>query len=142
MRFSFKYRWGMMSLGLCCVWLLAGCQTARVEHPLTAQSATEKPMSQGEFWYQLAQRPLVSNDEAFHALLLFNDSADPAADYSARVAMLKQRGWLAADFNKPGDDAIERGDLAVPLVKLLGLKGGLTMRLAGATPRYALRTLQ
>src|SRR2546422_11764735 len=106
MRFSFKCRSGVSLLVVSSALLLAGCQAAKVEHTLTAGASPDHPMSQGEFWYQLANSPLVSNDDAFHALLLFNDGADPAADYAARVALLKQRAWLAANFSKPADAAI------------------------------------
>jgi hypothetical protein len=44
-----------------------------------------------EFWHTLPQRRVASNDEAFHALLLFVDGADPAADYDGRVRAMRDR---------------------------------------------------
>src|SRR5205807_916243 len=84
---------------------------------------------------------IATNNDAFHGLLIYLDGDDAATGYEARVAMLKQRNMLPRDFNGAADDAIERGTLAVALVKALDLKGGLTMRVFGASPRYALREL-
>ena len=95
-----------------------------------------------EFWYQLARRPVVSNDETMHALLLYLDNTDPAANYADRVKVLHSRGMLPGGFDRPGDEVVERGTLAVALMKMAGVKGGVTMQLLGPSPRYAVRALQ
>jgi hypothetical protein len=69
--------------------LLAGCHTAKVAEPLTATLSGSDADAQMEFWHTLATRNLTSNDEAFHGLLLFLDSEDPAKDYAGRVELLK-----------------------------------------------------
>jgi hypothetical protein len=102
----------------------------------------DTPASHTEFWYRLSRRPVTSNDEALHGLLLYLDKGDPAADYPQRVKLLQARGLLADNFGRPANQAVTRGDLAVALTKILGLKGGLTSRLFGASPRYAVRTLE
>src|SRR3954469_3490700 len=61
--------------------LFAGCHNAKVAEPLTANLSGSDPDAQMEFWHTLATRNLTSNDEAFHGLLLFIDSEDPAKDY-------------------------------------------------------------
>jgi hypothetical protein len=48
---------------------------------------------------------------------------------------------LPAAFNRPADEAINRGTLAVAIVRRLQIKGGLTLRLIGPDPRYATREL-
>ena len=58
---------------------------------------------------------MTSNDEAFHGLLIFTDGQDPASDYAGRVAALRKRGMLPADFNQPADQSVDRGTLAVAL---------------------------
>jgi hypothetical protein len=121
---------------------LTGCRTARVADPLTASIGGNDPGEQVEFWHQLAERPVTSNDEAFHGLLLFIDGQDPANDYAGRVAELKRREMLADDFDEPANEAVERGTLAVALVRALGIRGGVLMRLLGPTRRYATRELQ
>lgn len=121
--------------------LLAGCQSARVAEPLASKLGGNDPDAQMEFWHQLAERPVTSNDDAFHGLLLYLDGADPAADYAGRVRALKARGLLPAGFAQPANQAIDRGTLAVAISKALHIKGGWAMRAFGATPRYATREL-
>jgi hypothetical protein len=119
----------------------AGCQSAYVKESVTAKLGGDDPDSQIAFWHELANRPLASNDDAFHALILFTDGDDPASTYAQRVQTLKTRKLLPPDFNAPADEAIQRGELAVAICKLLAIKGGLVMHLFGATPRYATREL-
>jgi hypothetical protein len=122
--------------------LIAGCQTAKVAHPLTADLSGSDPDAQLSFWHTLAERTVTSNDEAFHGLLLFLDSKDDAAAYGDRVAALKSRKMLPAGFNQPGDQAVERGTLAVAICRVLEIKGGAMMRLTNNNPRYAVRELE
>ena len=95
-----------------------------------------------DFWHDLTDRPLACNDEAFHALLLYLDGTDPADTYDGRVAVLKDRGLIPADFNRPGDEAVERGTVAVVLLRSLAVERGWVTSLFGASPRYAVRELQ
>ena len=123
------------------VLLLAGCQTARVERPLTRDHGGNDPNEQLEFWDRLAGEPVTSNDDAFHGLLMFLDGDDPAADYAGRVRELKSRRMLPAKFNQPAEQAVDRGTLAVAVLKALNIRGGLALRLLGPSPRYAVREL-
>src|SRR6185436_1276892 len=95
-----------------------------------------------DFWHTVATRPLVSNDEALHGLLLYVNGKDDAGNYADRVAKLKSMHLLPASFNQPADQALQRGTLAVPLAKYLKVRGGLTMHLAADSPRYATRELE
>jgi hypothetical protein len=126
----------------------AGCQSSSVRVPVaikagpTTVAASNTPAAQIEFWHTLNDQKLASNDDAFHGLLLYFDGKDESPDYAARVRTLKTRGWLANNFNEAGDRAVHRGTVAQALVTALKFKGGLTMRLLGSSPRYALRELQ
>jgi hypothetical protein len=122
--------------------LLAGCQTAYVAHPLTADHGSNDVGDQLAFWHGLAARPVTSNDEAFHGLLVFLDGEDPASDYAGRVATLRSRGMLPGGFKQPAHQAVERGTLAVAIVKALKIKGGLFLHIFAGNPRYAVRELQ
>src|ERR1700709_2088245 len=110
---------GMLSLAG-----LGGCQSAHVAQPLTKTFAGDQPKSQLEFWHQLARRPLTSNDEAFHGLLLFADGKDPAATYDPRRETLKARKMLPPDFHGTADEAIDHGTLSVAMVRVLNISGG------------------
>ncbi len=120
---------------------LLGCQRATVEQRLVLVHGGNQPEAQMEFWHQLADQRRVSNDDAFHGLLLLAEGEDPAASYEERVALLKERGWLYDRFDEPGDHAVTRGVVATAVARILEIKGGLTMRLVGPVPRYAVREL-
>ncbi len=121
---------------------LVGCQSAHVAQPLTSTISTTDTDQQSEFFDQLSRRPVTSNDDAFHALILYIDGTDACADYPARVQLLKNKKVLSPSFNAPANDAVTRGDLAVAIVNIAHIHGGLTSTLIGPTPRYATRTLQ
>ena len=131
----------LSACGLAATLLLAGCTAAKVANPLTAERAGNDPDSQLAFWHTLAERPITSNDEAFHGLLLFLEDEDPAQDYAGRVATLHSRQMLPVGFDRPADESILRGTLAVAITRILDLEGGLMMHLVGPTPRYATREL-
>jgi len=118
----------------------AGCQSA-VGQALPKSLAGNDPDSQLAFWHTLPTRKVVSNDEAFHALLLFVDSEDSSGDYIDRMRLLKRKKLLPADFQEPAEFAAYRGTLAVVLVQALAIRGGVTMHMVGAQPRYALREM-
>jgi hypothetical protein len=131
------------TVGIAVLFLLcAGCQHARVAHPLTADTAGSDPASQMKFWHTLAERRVTSNDEAFHGLLLFLDGRDDAANYADRVRTLKSRKMLPAGFDAPADRAVERGTLAVAVCRILQIKGGVMLRVLPRSPRYAIREVE
>ena len=121
----------------------SGCQTAPTHVPdsLTTKLGGSDPDDQMEFWHRLADKRQTSNDEAFHGLLLYMDGKDDFGTYDARVANLRARNMLPKGFNEPADAAVSRGTLAVSLMRLTSLKGGVTTRIFGASPRYAVREL-
>src|SRR5690242_10957237 len=122
--------------------MLVGCAAPRTGKPLAPAAASSEPDAQLEFWHSLADEPIATNDAAFHGLLLYLDQKDDAKDYASRVAALKQRKMLPGDFDEPAEAAVRRGTLAVAILKVVREKGGLTMRVLGPMPRYAVRELQ
>src|SRR5437773_811284 len=130
-------------LAIACLFTAAGCRSATVPDSVLPLHGGNDPQVQLDYWHELATKRLVSNDEAFHGLLLYLDETDNAGSYPQRVAALKSRGLLARGFNRPSDEALERGTLAVAVARMLNIKGGVTMRLLGGTnPRYAMRELE
>ena len=123
--------------------LFSGCTAAHVERSLTEDFGSNDSEAQLEFWHALQDRPVASNDEAFHALLLYlNENEDPASNYQQRMSWLKSHDMLDQKFERPANEGVTRGTLAVALVKALQIKGGVMMHLLGPTPRYAIRELQ
>jgi hypothetical protein len=131
----------MLILGSLAMLLLAGCHNAKVTDHVTAQLGGNDPDTQLDFWHTLAERPITSNEDAFHGMLLYLDDHDNCADYAARVALLKQGGYLPASFNEPRDLAVKRGTVAMMFVKTLNLHGGWAMHIFGPTPRTSVREL-
>ena len=131
------------STAILAIALLSGCHIAPTHVPdsLTAEFGGSDLDAQMEFWHQLAEKPFTSNDDAFHGLLLYMDGKDDAETYDARVANLRSRNMLPKGFDEPGDVAVNRGTLAVAIMRLTGIKGGVTTRVFGASPRYAVREL-
>jgi hypothetical protein len=135
-------RFERLWLALLIAALCAGCQAPRVRQPLTATLRGDTFESQMEFWHELSSRPLTSNDEALHGLLLFFDGKDPATGYADRVQAAKDRGLLGRGFDAAADEAMDRGTLACILVRALKIDGGWALSLLGPTPRYAVRELE
>ncbi len=113
-----------------------------MQAPVARELGGSDPGKQIEFWHTLADRPVTSNDDALHGLLLFLDGQDDSADYAARVEAMKQRKMLPAGFRAAGDEAVDRGTVAVALVRALGIRGGWAMHVLGPNPRYAVKELQ
>src|SRR3954453_17011307 len=49
---------------------LSGCHSPRKGEPLAKDLAGSDPDAQVNFWHALTDKPVTSNDEAFHGLLL------------------------------------------------------------------------
>jgi hypothetical protein len=121
--------------------LCMGCQPPHVQQPLTRNLPEDPDAAQLEFWHGLEDRPVTCNDEAFHGLLLLMDGKDTAADYATRVQLLKSRKLLDNGFDRPADEAVQRGTVATALVRGLKIPGGWAMTVTNAIPRYATREL-
>ncbi|HUB25286.1 MAG TPA: hypothetical protein VL992_07630 [Tepidisphaeraceae bacterium] len=119
--------------------LAGGCAT--VQRSVVDDMPGDDQDTQIDFWHTLATKSVCSNNDAFHALLLDIDGTDPNPDYAARVAALKQRGLVLGWFNRPANEGVTRGTVAVAICKAAGIKGGVTMRLFGPNERYCLREL-
>jgi hypothetical protein len=137
LRFKFHYLWLLAALSLC-----TGCQSPRIAQPLTTTVGGNDLDQQLTFWHDLSRRPLTSNDEAFHGLLLFMDQQDTAGTYANRVKLLKSRNLLAQSFHRPADEAVDRGTLAVPIARFLKLGGGWALHLFSHSERYAVKELE
>jgi hypothetical protein len=135
-------RWHLIA-SLMLLSMLVGCATTKVKDPVvpTLTGINDPESAQLAFWRDIATRKVVCNDDAFHGLLLFLDSADPNSNYDARVSALKARKLIPDYFHDAGDQAVSRGSIAYAVVQALHIKGGWVLTVFGPTPRYALREL-
>src|SRR4051812_7773991 len=58
---------------------LNGCAAPHNGKPVPKELAGSDPNAQVNFWHELTDEPIASNDDAFHALLLFVDGKDDAS---------------------------------------------------------------
>src|SRR5437016_1676422 len=123
------------------VLMVAGCQTIRVHEPVAQSLGANDADAQMEFWHRLGEEHITCNDDAFHGLLLYIDGDDANADYASRVNALRSRHLLPANFDRPANEAVTRGTLAVAIVRALKIKGGVLLHLTNDHERYAVREL-
>jgi hypothetical protein len=140
MKTSAKLRILSAVVGVCCAAMPGGCTRTTVTRPVEPY-ADASDEAQIDFWHTLPGVTAVSNNEGLHGVLLFADGQDPSGTYEARVASLKDRGWLEPGFDEPESLAMSRGTLAKALCHALEIKGGVMMGLTHKAPRYAVREL-
>ena len=90
-----------------------GCQSHTRGQSLPPELSGDDPQMQMDFWHVLPERKVVSNDEAFHALLLFVD----APDRSVQEARLRGRG----DDEERIRQRLAKADEEVALARELGV---------------------
>ena len=132
--------WTMLVLGLAML-AAVGCETTHRASPLITEYDQANAEAELDFWHGLAQQPITTNNDAFHGLIELAHEQDPAGSYEERVGWLKGEGLLDDSFDAPADAAVKRGTVAQVIARILKIKGGVTMRLVGAHPRYATREL-
>lgn len=131
----------ILAAGLAAAALLPACARTMVLDQLKTDYAAGDTDKELEYWHSLPGRPVVSNNEGLHGLILFTLDSDKTGSYPRRVQLAKDRGWLPMDFDEPGELSMTRGTLARALAIELEIKGGVMMRVLGPIPRYAIREL-
>ncbi len=136
-----------MRYPLCLVCLLSaaaaitGCERTKSQSHLETNYAEDDITGELDFWHGLSERRVLSNNEMAHGLIEMANRTDPNETYPQRITWLKGHGYLDQGFSAPAHASAERGTVAQILCRILDIEGGLTMRLIGAHPRYAVREL-
>jgi hypothetical protein len=133
-----RLAWFVAAAAVLPVLLAGGCGTGRVEGP-EAQLVADEDSS--AFLDRLSSQETVSTHDALRGVILLLDGEDPCGDFAGRVAHLRERGVLPAEWDLAPETPITRGRYAV----LIHQAGGFplsVMLLAGPTERYCLRELQ
>jgi hypothetical protein len=122
--------------------MLAGCVMPRAGAPLTQSVHGNDTRSRLMYQRQITDRRICGNDDAFHLLIQYtNQGVDPCGDYARRVQWLDARRMLPDHFDRPADEAVTRGTMAVAIARMLNIKGGIVMHLLPQSERYATREL-
>ena len=94
-----------------------------------------------EYFGALELQRVVTNHDALHSLLLLADGVDSHQTYEQRLAAARQHGWLTPNATPEANESAAIGMMAMAACEILSIKGGLTMRLFGLSPRYCTREL-
>ncbi|MBI1371788.1 MAG: hypothetical protein GC159_03380 [Phycisphaera sp.] len=118
--------------------LSAGCQRSMAKSSVV----DTYPDAAGEldYWDKVATRRAVTNNDALHGLLLTADNASPAT-WEERLAAARDHGWIGANDTLDANATATMGTVAVAACDILHIKGGLTMRVFGPSPRYCVKEL-
>jgi len=120
--------------------LLTGCT-------ITAPAPSVEPGSLDDvtFLSHLADRPMVSVDEAYRAILILADGQDDAQSFAEREEKLLARGMVRTAWGLKPSQAIDKGAVAYMVMRTCQIRGGLNCHAFGSwglgDRRYAFREL-
>lgn len=118
--------------------LLPACARTLTQGSAVDQHATDD----AAFWSAIEDDRTLTNHDALHGLFLLADGADPNATYEDRVQAARNRNWIPPGAPNPvANESTTVGRVASVAAQIAEVKGGLSMRLSGPTPRYATREL-
>ena len=121
--------------------LAAACARTTLKSSVAAEHGGNDEFAELDFWEGVSEAKLVTNQDALHALLLSVEQAQAEADYAAEVQQARKRGWVKEGWNKPANETAETGLIARAICLEYAIKGGVTMRVFGPRPRYAVHQL-
>jgi hypothetical protein len=128
----------LLALSVVCV--LPACTRTVAEYALVNRE--EARTDEFVFLEQLETVPAVTNDDALHALFLLERGEDPYETYEERYEEARRLGWVPLKGEPPPAlQSAPVGMVSVAVVRIAGIKGGLTMRLIGPTQRASTREL-
>ncbi|MHC4142666.1 MAG: hypothetical protein ACYSUF_12630 [Planctomycetota bacterium] len=128
-----------IALLLFVVVVLGGCARTVLESSVVDATAADE--AELDFWDGLESQRVVTVNDALHALFLLADGSDSIATYEQRLAEAKRRKWLGAGADPAANESATVGLVAMAACQILEVKGGLTMRLLGPSPRYCTREI-
>lgn len=121
--------------------LTGGCAMDRTVAPDSVAETYGSPDDELDFLDGLERRRVVTNHDALFGLLMAADQAGVPEVYEEQLAAARERGWVSSDRDLPANESARVGMIAVAVCDILEIKGGVTMRLFGPSPRYATREL-
>ncbi|GAB4553874.1 MAG: hypothetical protein Tsb0013_16330 [Phycisphaerales bacterium] len=122
--------------------LLTGCARTVVTNPQPTTYDPNDIAAQLDFWHELPGRSAITNNEGVHGVILMVEGADTSGSWENRLAYLDERAWLPEELRDAQPDVVmRRGELAAILARVMGIEGGVMMRLTNGSPRYAYREM-
>jgi len=114
--------------------LNAGCTAQRTTVVRSAAETYPSPEQEIEFLDALYSQNVVCNDDALHALLLFQSGTSPQT-WEERLAAARALGWVPEEKVPDPHLSALTGVVAGIVCHELGIEGGLTMRMTGGPLR-------
>ena len=127
----------LLLLGLA---LASGCGRTTLSASVVDGHGEADATSELDSWDGLSEQGAVSNHDALHALLLQFAGKSPGA-LAERLTEARRRGWLDPDEAQEPNRTARAGWIAKVVCIETDLRGGLTMRLLGASERYGVKEL-
>jgi len=129
-----------IKLSLLALLLAAGCVAAPVaQYNPKASSAGSASLAR-----TLIDKDTISFHEGLKGVIILASGKQPDMSYKACITYTSQKGIIPSPWAVKFTDKspLTRGMLAHMLVRVLGIRGGITMRIMDTSPRYALRECQ
>ncbi len=121
--------------------LAVACARTTLKSSVAAEHGGTDEFAELDFWEGISEAKLVTNQDALHAMLLSVEQAQAGADYTAEVRRARERGWVKESWNKPANETAQTGLIARAICIEYDIEGGVTMRVLGPRPRYAVHQL-
>ena len=120
---------------------LGACDMTRTVLDDSAVDTYSTSEAELDYWDDVATRRVITNNDALYGLLLVAGETDPGSDFPARLELAQARGWIDAGAQPPPNASATVGMISMAVCEILDIRGGLTLSLAGYTPRYCTREL-
>ena len=129
----------MMMVGAAGLGLAGGCGGGMVDNSQAALAANEDSAA---FLDRISSQTSVNENDAMRGLVILLDGEDTHGTFGQRVAALRSRQVVSADWNVDAASSLTRGRLAYMIYQATEMPGGVILTLAGPSERYCLRELQ
>ncbi len=121
---------------------LSGCAPGRSWSENSAFDTYPTEAEELDFWDDLAERSVVTNNDALYGLLLLADDASARKkSYQDRLAAAQAAGWLKSDDSPPANESARVGMISLAVCDILDITGGVTMFVLGPSTRYCTHEL-
>ena len=105
--------------------------------PLLIMFQSRDISADDNIYRELIDRGIATYEDGCRAISCFVDVPSETMTFDQLVTELKNKDIIGKKWKYEADKQLTRGITAYMMCKVLGIKGGLTMRILGTTRRYA-----
>ncbi len=107
--------------------------------PLVCITVLAPASADPAFFRTLLDKKKATVSDAARVMVILHTKNRNPATFQQDLQTLRQAGIVPKRWKWTADKPVTCGEVAYMLCKVLGIKGGLTMRVTGITQRYAFR---